>query len=441
MNTKTCREGTLFFRTTIVRLNMNIFSNSYEELSEHYDQVLNKDKSTYKNSNDEPTPMGCIEEMLSKLPDEVWNEDVKILDPCCGNGNFHLYAWKRLTDLGIDTSSIVKNNLFFNDINFDRLYNVREIYGKDCNITLFDFLKHGEEDKYDIIYANPPYAKFTEDNKRASKNHTMVRDFLSKSLSLLKDGGHLIYIIPDNWMSLADRNKVIEDITKYQFVHLDIHGAKKWFPKIGSSFTWFVLKKVPAKESYSVLSKYKKNNYTSSVTSGERSFIPLVWTKEVKSIFEKTIELDNDKYCVETTSDLHKYTKRDLISKTKDEIHKHRLIHTPKQTVWASRAHKYQEGYKVFISTTDKYSTFVDDCGMTQSIAFIRCEDKKEAENIKKALDHDLYKFLNNVCRWGNFNNIRILQKFPIPNNTDDIYESFNINEEEISFIEEFLAI
>ena len=37
---------------------------------------------------------------------------------------------------------------------------------------------------------------------------------------------------------------------------------------------------------------------------------------------------------------------------------------------------------------------------MTQSIAFIRCESKEQAEKYKKILDHDLYKFINNICRW-----------------------------------------
>lgn len=418
---------------------MDLFNNTYNELKTYYDTDLNQDKSTYKNSNDEPTPMGCVEEMLSKLPAKVWHKDVKILDPCCGNGNFHLVAWDILRKNGLSTQNIIDNNLFFNDINPSRLANVENVFGNSANITQEDFLQTVNDEKYDIIYANPPYAKFTTENKRASKNHTLVRDFLDTSLKRLKDGGFLLYIIPDNWMSLADRNKVITEVTKNQFIHLDIHSAKKWFPKIGSSFTWFVLQKTKSVKPYTVVSRHKKNIYNSVVTSGVRDFIPLVWTSEVKSIFEKTIDQQNPKFSVETTSDLHKYTKRDLIVSKKDSGHPYRLIHTPTQTVWASRPHKYQDGYKVFISTTNTYSTFVDDCGMTQSIAFVRCDTREEANKIKNILDHDLYKFMNNLCRWGNFNNIRILQRFPVPSNPQDIYSSFGITKEEIEFITNFL--
>ena len=51
---------------------------------------------------------------------------------------------------------------------------------------------------------------------------------------------------------------------------------------------------------------------------------------------------------------------------------------------------------------------------MTQSIAFVRCDSLEIAEKIKQELDNDIYKFLNNITRYANFNNIRVLQLFPV---------------------------
>lgn len=66
---------------------------TFYELKNHFDKTLNMDKSTYKTSNDEPTPIDCITEMTSKIPEELWMRDnLSILDPCCGNGNF-LYSY------------------------------------------------------------------------------------------------------------------------------------------------------------------------------------------------------------------------------------------------------------------------------------------------------------------------------------------------------------
>jgi len=419
---------------------MSLKTRTYSELKSYYDQVLNKDKSSFKTSNDEPTPIGCVEEMFEKIPSELWSRtDLKILDPCCGNGNFHLVSYNKLFENGHTHDNIINKVLHFNEINEIRIDNVKDVFGTNVNMTKKDFLTFDTEHKYDLICANPPYAKFTSEGKRASKNHTLVRDFMSMSLKLLKPNGYLVFIVPNNWMSLADRNLLIKEITKFKFLHLDIHGAKKWFPKIGSSFTWMVVQKTSALGDYTVKSNYLKNNYSGVASNGQRDFIPLLWNRHVQSIFSKTIENKNKKFKVETSSDLHKYTKRDLISKTQDHRFKYRLIHTPKQTVWSLKPHKFQSGYKCFISTTDKYKTFVDDCGMTQSIAFIRCKDHFEAQRVKTILEHDLYRFLNNLCRWGNFNNIRILQKFPTPQNEENVYESFKITKDEIKFIETVL--
>lgn len=217
-----------------------------------------------------------------------------------------------------------------------------------------------------------------------------------------------------------------------QFHVLNIHTAKKYFKKIGSSFTWFLLENTQSYKEFRVDGIWKKKLYSSIVKSQVRRFIPMYYTRTIQSLLAKTIEADNEKFAVETTSFLHHYTKKKLLSDTEDFEHPYRLIHTPSQTCYSSIPHKYQDGYKVFISSTNKYGTFIDNCGMTQSIMFIRCSSRKEAESIHTILQHPLYKFLNDICRWGNFNNIRIVQRFPVPSNPRDIPKSFNLTNDEV---------
>jgi hypothetical protein len=83
---------------------------------------------------------------------------------------------------------------------------------------------------------------------------------------------------------------------------------------------------------------------------------------------------------------------------------------------------------------------------MTQSIVFILCETEEIAKKYLAILKHPLYLFINNICRWGNFNNIRILQSFPIPEVEDAdggdiaiIYNYFGITEEEVDYIKAML--
>ena len=45
------------------------------------------------------TPMNLVNEMLDKLPIEVWsNKDLTWLDPCCGMGNFPIAVYLRLME-------------------------------------------------------------------------------------------------------------------------------------------------------------------------------------------------------------------------------------------------------------------------------------------------------------------------------------------------------
>tara|TARA_B100001063_G_C16765592_1_gene558446 strand:+ start:1626 stop:3119 length:1494 start_codon:yes stop_codon:yes gene_type:complete len=424
---------------------ITIETSTFNEIKKYYDETLNTDKSTYKSSNDEPTPIDCISEMISKIPNELWEKsDLSILDPCCGNGNFSIPIIFELLKYH-DKKTILEQILEFNDINESRLENVRSVFCSEkynLQITNNDFITFNSIKKYDLIVANPPYAKLLENGKRASKNHNLIKDFIEKALSQLKPNGYLLFITPDNWMSYADRNVLIEIITSLQIIHLDIHTAKKYFKKIGSSFTWYIIQNCAFYKNINVSGIWKKKEYISSVISKQRKYIPLLYNQMIQNILSKTIDNTTlQKFEVKTSSDLHKYTKAKFISVEKTEQFKYKLIHTPSQTVYSSRPHKFQEGYKVFISTTDKYKVFVDNCGMTQSIVFIICNDEEDADKKANILKHPLYVFINNICRWGNFNNIRILQSFPIPTieysgNHQEIYNYFNITKKEIQYIE-----
>jgi len=426
----------------------------YKEIIEFYSEVLNKEK--LKTTNDEPTPIGCVEEMVSKIPDELWKRDnLKILDPCCGNGNFFIVIFFLLMKscsqddkIRLTRRYILENILHFNDINIERLNNVSKIFcGDEYNLRLssIDYQQFDKTNKYDLIVANPPYAKLMEDGRRASKNHNLIHSFLSISLDLLKPNGYILFISPNNWMSLSDRNVIVKRMTSLQMIHLNIENAKKWFPKIGSSFTWYIVQNTNTRNDFVVEGVWKKIEYKNILPSYTIDFIPLFYTPIVLQILKKTILNDSiPKFIVQTSSDLHKTTKKNLLSNVQTESYPYRIIHTPKQTIYSSRPHKFQNGIKLFISTTDKYKLFIEEnVGMTQSIAFILYKTWDEAYKYKKILEHPLYVFLNNICRWGNFNNIRILQRFPIPhivsqpiesasrNYDDDIYSSFKITSQE----------
>ena len=399
----------------------NTKKNSFRDIRDYYNN-LDSDNSHFVNSNDICTPIDCVKVMVDKIPTELWKRDnLKILDCCCGNGNFHAYISNK-TDL---------NNLYFNEINEKRIQNLKSFFGENIKVTNRDFLSFEEKEEYDLVVSNPPYAKFDNNGKRVSKNHNLSRDFILKALKITKPGGYILFIVPNNWMSYADRNKLPKLLSRYQFIHLNIGGAKKYFPKIGSSFTWFILKKVPNREPFQVENHYIIKSTNKASLEKEVNYIPLNYNDTIRKIIKKTLNLKCKKYKIQTTSYLHKYTKKEHFNNTETKSHKYRIIHTPSQIVYSNKPHKFQKGYKVFISLTNQYETFIDNCGMTQSIAFILCKDKEEAIKIKKELKNEVFIFLNNIARYGNFNNIRILQEFPL-------LKFIKLTKRELLFVEKF---
>ncbi len=389
-------------------------------IKEHFNKI-NNDSSHFVNSNDICTPMDCVIDMVDTVPKSFWaKKDIRVLDSCCGNGNFHAY---------IETKTPLEN-LYFNEINEKRIANLHRYFDRKINFTRKDFLSFNETEHYDMVVSNPPYALFSNE-KRASKNHNLARSFIHKALDITKKGGYILFIVPNNWMSYSDRNTLPERMSRYQFIHLNIHGAKKYFPKVGSSFTWFLLQKTPNRREFTIENNYVVKNTKKVFLSKGIHFIPLYYDNLVKSIIEKVVYTDHPKYRVETSSDLHRTTRGDLLSKDPTQNHLYKLIHTPTQTIWSQRPHKYQAGVKVFISLTNQYQLFIDDCGMTQSIAFIRCRNQKEAELIRRELNSPVYRFVNNITRYGNFNNIRVLQNL-------SLLSTVALSAEETDFITHF---
>lgn len=360
---------------------------------------INADRSHYKTTNDEPTPIKCVEEMLNRVPSSFWDTHPKVLDPCCGCGNFSVVLREK---------GVLETDMVLRDVNDDRLAIARRNF-PHAAVENTNFLESVGSGQFDMVVANPPYAKLMPDGRRASKNHNLIGAFVQKALEHVRPGGFIVFITPDNWMSMADRNTTCRLLTSLQIHHLNIHTAKKYFPKVGSSFTWYVVENTPFYKPMVVEGKWGAEE----IPSEARSFIPLRYTNEIRELFDRAFNSGRDVFKVETSSDLHKYTKRNLIVAERDDEHPHRLIHTPKQTVWSSRPHKFQEGWKVFLGLTSQWTVYVDNCGMTQSVAFIRCESMAEAERVAGVLRGEEYKTINDLCRWGNFNNVRILQMLP----------------------------
>jgi type I restriction-modification system DNA methylase subunit len=177
------------------------------------------------------TPFNLINEMLDKLPIEVWsNPNLKWLDPACGILNFPIILIQRLfiglqyeiTDEYLRMKHIIENMLYMDEYDITN-YNlcveyIQKIGGFKYNIHHGDFLTLDENkmmeiwnvNRFDVIVGNPPYnsgrtsARTTLkcDNRKKegdTKRITMWIPFVEKAIDLLSMNGYLDFITPIGW--------------------------------------------------------------------------------------------------------------------------------------------------------------------------------------------------------------------------------------------------
>ena len=82
-----------------------------------------------KNNAEIPTPLKLVDEMLDKIPYDFWTNIRKILEPCCGKGNFIMRIFNKFFDgLSIlypnvyDRCKVIINKCIYNDRNIKVSY-------------------------------------------------------------------------------------------------------------------------------------------------------------------------------------------------------------------------------------------------------------------------------------------------------------------------------
>jgi hypothetical protein len=168
------------------------------------------------------TPMHLVNEMLDKLPEEVWtNKDLKWFDPATGMGNFPIAVYLRLMKslkAEIPNKSdrkkhILENMLYMSELNKKNVLICNQIFNIDnkykLNLYNGDSLKLDIEEtfgvkKFDVIVGNPPYNKggirSHTGKQLGEKNETIWPKFVVKSFEWLKTGGFMVFINPLSWL-------------------------------------------------------------------------------------------------------------------------------------------------------------------------------------------------------------------------------------------------
>jgi len=425
------------------------------------------------------TPLELVNEMLDKLPSEVWvNPNLKWLDPASGIGNFPVMVYLRLMD-GLKyfepnpekrRKHILEQMLYMVELDKLNVYLLKKVFCENAyklNIFEGSFIKETNNKKvdilfgdkpmkkkenlefekkvekikeFDIILGNPPFQDTNENGKRKAQNHNLWTIFLSYSYQLLKKNGYLLLITPTSWMSPTfNENKYI--FYKNWLIFLNINECKKWFPSVGSNFSYYLIQKTNQKKDTFVICKYNKQNYKSKLLLDDNiEFIPSLLTKESLSIIKKFYNNDIDKISFETSNELHRDNKKEFIGECNKKFI-YPIRHTIKnKNLCSSIQHTLFNKNKILLNLSGDLDPLYDDgkLGITQAQMFL-LTNKKKYVNI---LNSKLYKFIFKICKWSGFNILSIFKEIPfiIENKTDEeLYKIFKLTKDEIKLINEMI--
>lgn len=182
------------------------------------------------------TPATLVEEIVK---DNLKNEG-KVLDPCCGTGQFLLAMADNITDpnriWGADIDKIAtwitKINLFLHYKDSDFI----------PNITNVNSLREWSEGEFSLIATNPPWgAKIDKkDLKKIRDNYPHISSkesfsfFISFALKFLKRGGTYSFVLPESLLYVKNHQDVRSFMINNSTINL-IKSSGRLFKNVFSS--------------------------------------------------------------------------------------------------------------------------------------------------------------------------------------------------------------
>jgi len=372
-----------------------------EELFMYYNE-LNADDSHKTSRDDICTPMECVKTMIDYIPEELWKrKSIKVLDPCCGNGNFGAYC-KYKTSI---------ENIWFNELNPLRLANCKKILNPK-HINNEDAFKMTGDfyGKWDLIVANPPYSG------GGNKNRSLSNEFIELAISLLNEKGYLCFITPNNWMTYNNDNTTLKALlSEGSFVVID-NDAKKYFPSVGSSFAIIVWQKGVYNNTTKIVNNYLiKDVQEKVILPPTLKFVPLYISQPILDVVDKIIQTPENKF--RYRCDLHNFTQKERLSDIKDDKFKYETIHTPRKTRYACIKQDIYDKWVIIVPLSTYFVPYIlKNVNTTQSVGYFAFDTKKQAQEYLKNISQTCFKVIIHLTRYGNFNNLMVLKHLRFDN-------------------------
>lgn len=164
------------------------------------------------------TSTKVVKTLISKLN---FQETQKILDPCCGTGNFLMQLPNHITFDSVFGNDIDTTSVKITRLNMALKYGapIASIYG---HITELNYLTNYTTTDFQYIIGNPPWGyEFSEDEKQelrtifkatSGKNIESYDVFIEQALNHLSVNGHLAFVLPEAILNVKAHTDIREVI-------------------------------------------------------------------------------------------------------------------------------------------------------------------------------------------------------------------------------------
>ena len=354
-----------------------------------------------------------VNEMLDHLPVDIWeSKTTMFLDPSMGGGQFVKEIERRLREAGHSNKNI-SQRVFGWEVNTMRigfaikkhnLIGTYEVGGLETVLSK----------KFDVIVGNPPFQSVTDESKR-KKHWVTFADFSMDAASIVA------LVTPSAWR--LNNTKYFKDIGSKIKEHLVAYADANEHFNVGENIGYWI---------------WNKNN---------NNPVEVIDTNPFSSIYQKMLR-EGDKWHFrdfqKPTSDIDGIT---FPNEKNDEFNVP-MYWTAKQTRYARPKDAKYGGWKVIVnnsghyydkSNPDKYSTVDNEKLVGLGAWGIKVPSEEAGNNVLSWVRSKLYIAVVTNMKTGGFNNpfVELKNLGHDKKWTDEeIYEHFNLTQEEINLIE-----
>ena len=170
------------------------------------------------------TPEWIIHHIYNSVQDTVFFSGSKILDPCCGTGNFLIQLPSYISPDSVYGCDCDKFAITLARINFAQKYDIDNTDFIEKHIIHCNFLKYHPEEKFDFIVGNPPWGgEFSPEEKQymqqnfISAQRKTVESFsliTEHAINCLRENGTLNFLLPQAILNVKKHFPIRKFITQ-----------------------------------------------------------------------------------------------------------------------------------------------------------------------------------------------------------------------------------